>query len=656
MEKNYLQLIYIRRKRKYEENGIEAVLNGKYNVEEKDSNCIKVKTEKNYINGLWGRSISDCYAIVGENGSGKTQIMNMIMEFFSCQKQINSENSIEFSVLFEDIQTENLVYYCLNTNIEFELEEDSSEKQYIKKLTREEMRQISESYKVAYVHNILSRKDYMNNYLCDYNFSIGGLIAQDFRMNVEMHYSSNRIDKLQNYFDKQQFQIVDFIYKIKRKYKKNPFPLPSVMEISFTDDHYNWSYIIKKIKKNQVRNEIEEIQIEEKIHMFKEQIQNMNGKFCKFDNLWINETIKNLILNCFKGIAVSPVVPESNTDLECERFLDLFLENIDNGRTDIYETIINFFSKLRMEVHNKICIDNSIQFIKWLKKNHHEIRLLEVSGENKIIIPVTDERFNFVQELIRLYKNVNWEFPFYTFSFNVSTGEYYFLSLFSELYSIVDKEDGIKNIRAYGPIDSNVKNILLLLDEADLSFHPRWQKMFIYWITEFINLNFVGVKVQIIVATHSPILLSDFPSVNVLYLSKGKKETAMGIQSCITMKDGNKKTFGCNIHTLFFDSFFLEKCGTMGNFAEDKINNLVETLTNYSHGFDEKYAENMIECIGERILQNRLQQLYSRRTSIPMEQMKKKKQDNSVNKTLELLRKQREEIDRLIRELEQKND
>lgn len=94
----------------------------------------------------------------------------------------------------------------------------------------------------------------------------------------------------------------------------------------------------------------------------------------------------------------------------------------------------------------------------------------------------------------------------------------------------------------------------------------------------------------------------------------------------------------------------------MGNFAEDKINNLVETLTNYSHGFDEKYAENMIECIGERILQNRLQHLYSRRTSIPMEQMKKKKQDNSVNKTLELLRKQREEIDRLIRELEQKND
>lgn len=54
----------------------------------------------------------------------------------------------------------------------------------------------------------------------------------------------------------------------------------------------------------------------------------------------------------------------------------------------------------------------------------------------------------------------------------------------------------IPNVYAYSAIDNNVNNLLLLLDEADLSFHPRWQKNFICWMTEFINSNFTGVKVQ----------------------------------------------------------------------------------------------------------------------------------------------------------------
>ena len=95
MEEKYLQLIYIRKKYKYIDEEIEVVLNGKYNVEPEDDDCIKVKIEKNYIDGLWGESISDCYAIVGENGSGKTQIMNLIMEFFSFQKRMDSANSTQ---------------------------------------------------------------------------------------------------------------------------------------------------------------------------------------------------------------------------------------------------------------------------------------------------------------------------------------------------------------------------------------------------------------------------------------------------------------------------------------------------------------------------------------------------------------------------------
>ena len=71
MEANYLQLIYIRKESDYDnhKHKTEAILNGKYNIKQKDNGKIIVKKEKHYIAGLWGKSISDCYAIVGENGS-----------------------------------------------------------------------------------------------------------------------------------------------------------------------------------------------------------------------------------------------------------------------------------------------------------------------------------------------------------------------------------------------------------------------------------------------------------------------------------------------------------------------------------------------------------------------------------------------------------
>ena len=75
-----------------------------------------------------GKSISDCYAIVGENGSGKTRLMNIIMELFRCLKDKNLAGSEQICILFENIQTEELEYYCLNSNLQFYLETDGEEK------------------------------------------------------------------------------------------------------------------------------------------------------------------------------------------------------------------------------------------------------------------------------------------------------------------------------------------------------------------------------------------------------------------------------------------------------------------------------------------------------------------------------------------------
>ena len=73
-------------------------------------------------------------------------------------------------------------------------------------------------------------------------------------------------------------------------------------------------------------------------------------------------------------------------------------------------------------------------------------------------------------------------------------------------------------------------------------------------------------------STHSPILLSDIPRQNVIYL---KYDTE---KHCIVVDDSSHMgTFGQNIHLLFKDSFLLKE-GTVGLFAQQKMKELVRNL------------------------------------------------------------------------------
>lgn len=654
---DYLQLIYVRRENIRNKNTTTALINGKYTVEEKEDKCITVIKESNYINGLWGEKISDCYAIVGENGSGKTQLMNMLMDMFYYEKNTKIKCPYNFFALFENVQTGKLLYHYSNIDNDFRVVDESGES--ICKLSQNDIKQIRSKYKVAYVHNALSRRDYMIDALCDYNFSLGGLIKHDFKLNMEMHYSDQNIDRILNYFEKQQFQIIYFIYELKQRDREFlPLPLPEKIEISFADNGYDWDYIINEVKKLkwEIGTEAEEL---EKAYMFEKKIHEF---FSSFGNSWINQTIERLIINCFKEVVVAPIVTKPDTRMECKMFWDLFDEidrkRIRKKRETVYQLVCKFFYKLKNGIQrNQEYVDRYIKFIKWLEMQQEKIEENFVNPyTDGIEVPVNAETSQFMKELIKFYRTVSFEFPFYTFSFDVSTGEYYFLTLFSQLYSIVNKSDGTENVFDYTAINENTKNILLLLDEPDLSLHPRWQRNFIYWLTKFINSNYNGVKVQIIIATHSPILLSDFPSTNVLYLSKEKNENNEEYK--LAVKNNSRETFGCNIHTLFLNSFFLENCGTMGMFAEGKINELADYLLNEENDdLNEEYAKKMIDCIGEGILKNRLEELFIRKFEISDFSVRvKKKKENSAFKALELLKKQRSELDELISELEINRD
>jgi len=114
------------------------------------------------------------------------------------------------------------------------------------------------------------------------------------------------------------------------------------------------------------------------------------------------------------------------------------------------------------------------------------------------------------------------------------------------------------------------KFINLVLDEIELYFHPEWQRRFlddlISNISKINPLNLKNIEgINILFVTHSPFILSDIPSSNILRLKSGVPEPVI------------PQTFGANIHDLLANDFFLHN-GFMGEFAKGKINKVINSL------------------------------------------------------------------------------
>lgn len=170
----------------------------------------------------------------------------------------------------------------------------------------------------------------------------------------------------------------------------------------------------------------------------------------------------------------------------------------------------------------------------------------------------------------------------------LSSGEQELLNLLSRLYY------GITVMpQKFGNIDSPT---LLLLDEAEIGFHPAWQMKFVKIITEFMKYMVVkaGVDFQIVLTSHSPIILSDIPVVCVNFLHK--------VDNVTTLLRGEHETFGENVFNLYRRAFFMDE-GLVGSFAQNVIEQLVKDIEN---GVSDDTIPLRIRMIGDEQIKNYL--------------------------------------------------
>lgn len=619
-----------------------VMLSGKYDVSFKlVEKSIIIKRNQEYIRNFWGKNILDCFAIVGENGAGKTKLVNDIMYTIRDAKffEKNYEN---FLLIYEDNSSNELIFVCTDNFKDWTIDAEENITYQLITSTNNTLK----NYEVAYFHNALNVNDYLAQARCKYDFSLANQMYKHRSTTYEMHYDDISKDTVMNFYENETFRIISFLYDFALHNElKIDFPVPRYITIGIADEYYSEHYILGQAKGLRV-DRGEEEKLSEDIQNFSNGVDNIVRVYGR---TWINYTIKNLIYNVFKELCIPTTTP-SNITYSHQNFFDAcsFLRNAKKlAEMSVYQCVYKVINNLRRRfVEESSYIDNFERYVQWMEANNDQIIAYENKGLVQLYIYVEKSTEEFIAQLICLYSKVNFAFPFYKFSFGVSTGEYYFLSIYSNLYSICNSKG--KNINVYdgSKPSKNVKSMLLIFDEADLSLHPKWQRMFMKWLTDFCEHVFKDITIKIVVTTHSPILLSDFPGNSVLYIKKLNNKM-------IFCNSDQKNTFGCNIHSLFLNSFFLEKYGTMGALAEEKINKVAEKI---NKGEIEQESlleiEKTINYIGEGIIKNKLEAALRKKS-----QKKKIVVDESektvIQETILQLKRQKIYLEQMIANLEE---
>ena len=227
-------------------------------------------------------------------------------------------------------------------------------------------------------------------------------------------------------------------------------------------------------------------------------------------------------------------------------------------------------------------------------KNDFAFNISLTKNDSNITYPLGVEFKSFWEN----YKSVALFTDIFEFFWNLSSGEISRLELYARLYDIIisqskNKSESNNKKQLYNKHNS----VLLLIDEADMLLHPEWQRTFVNDIKTVFPRIFPGQYINVIIATHSPIMLSDIPKQNALFLKK--EDSIREVEGC--------NTFASNIFQLFQDAFFISEAG-IGAYAENKLRQIVEHI--HAKNISAHEIEKLINSVGDAFLKNKLTEEY----------------------------------------------
>lgn len=202
------------------------------------------------------------------------------------------------------------------------------------------------------------------------------------------------------------------------------------------------------------------------------------------------------------------------------------------------------------------------------------------------------------------------------------------------------------NINSVSTINLRYHNINILLDEIEICYHPDFQRMFIDRLLEVLkNLPFYEhFRIHILITTHSPFVLSDVLSSQIMYLREGHQLKEAELETMLN-------PFAANVNDILHQSFFLSD-GFIGRYAQRKIMEatyflLEKPRVEGSRDWTIEDVQKLIRCIDEPYIRRQMEALCDT-------YIKKHEGENAENKRLHLerLKDEQARLNQRIRQLE----
>jgi len=311
-------------------------------------------------------------------------------------------------------------------------------------------------------------------------------------------------------------------------------------------------------------------------------------------------------------------------------FRNSFIDTI-KGRENPFDVkLIEALVNKVYDVIDSIVSLDAIEDNKIVVSSEDAIEILEL--QKQLVFEISDYYNKQSKENSKDYANINFLVQGIIYYFpakrKLSSGENALLNFFSKLYDFLDLKLNVET----NP-QKQIQTFILLLDEADLGFHPTWKKKFVKALVSTLPYFFEQYEqhpfLQIIFTTHDPLTLSDLPSSNIVYLLNDNGK--IGIDG-----ENERNTFGANITDLLADSFFLSD-GLIGDFAKDKIKGVITWLDNTGDKENSEYYERVIRLIDEPIAKRKLAEMFD-------EKMQSNLELNIIEKQIAELNKKREDL------------
>jgi len=605
-----------------------------------ESNELTIDNNPEHIENFFGDNIN-ITAIVGKNGSGKSSVLELIMnydkaKFFAdknffivyckddkfyglysgqCPNQIDNTFVVNFSYHEERISRIN----SSDNNWHIGTYEVASTKPISGNITYKRLDGSTHS-------NMLQKTDHY--YLSDNQFFI--------HKYIDVYVNHKQI------LEKLKDICVFDILQIKLKYRK----------VQIFDAYYPHTSDTKNIL--DVSKEI--------MSKFSEEQELAKQKFPYTPEYYMN--YKRILAPSLFIAVINYFIsntPSGSKDLYeiLSNQLNLLNENIDNSTIDfkvhleIYKFIENIEDTIR-KVNTDVNLHEAIKFL---------IDLSEVSQEGDIFYydfdlnTITSKTINLINKLASMFSDNDIQLEKESLRLveldlvnsqtkarynTISDGEKQFLKIAIDFFTKLPYVTKMTRNRSH----------IFLSDEIDESLHPLWKKNLISHLLDILKVytnNNENIFLHFIFTTHSPFLLSDIPKQNIIFLDTYKEEdeeVKNGKQKVGNCKvvDGlkeKKQTFGANIHTLLSDSFFMED-GLMGEFAKGKIDKIIKYLReNKIPEPRETWVESkenlkkIIETIGEPFLRHKVLELYYDKFTDDTTKKERKKELEKQKKQIE---------------------